>query len=94
VVVRGASGGVVGPPRASISPQLLHGEGNLLLLCVVQEPKLGVYRTKQVVGLQKLSCLNEDRWMSSHKVSIGGQSWSWDVPSPIATMSRVGHELS
>jgi hypothetical protein len=39
LIVRGASGGIVGPPRARISPQLLCGEEGLLSLSVAQEPK-------------------------------------------------------
>jgi hypothetical protein len=32
LVIRGASGGIVGPPRARVTPQLLHGEEGLLHL--------------------------------------------------------------
>jgi hypothetical protein len=42
LVVHGASGGVVGPPRAGITTQLLHGEESLLHLHAAQEPKLGL----------------------------------------------------
>jgi hypothetical protein len=42
LVVYGASGSVVGPPRASFATQLLCGEEGLLHLRAVQEPKLGL----------------------------------------------------
>jgi hypothetical protein len=64
------------------------------MLCAVDEPKLGLNCTKLVLGLQSLSCLSEDWSMSSRKISKGGWSWSGGVPSPITTMSGVGHELS
>jgi hypothetical protein len=41
LVIRGASGGVVGPLRASVTQQLLCGKGGLLHFGAVQEPKLG-----------------------------------------------------
>jgi hypothetical protein len=44
-----------------------------------------------MVGLKRLSCLGEERWMSGREVAIGG--WSGSIPFPIATMSRVGHKL-
>jgi hypothetical protein len=74
LVVREASEGVVGPPRASISPQLLYDKEGLLMLRAVQEPKLGLDHPKPMVGLQKLSCLGKDWQMGSREVSIGGRS--------------------
>jgi hypothetical protein len=94
LVVCGVSGSVVGPPHTCVSPQLPCGEEDLLILCAVQEPKLGLDRLKLVVGLQKLSCLSKERQVSSRKFSVGGRSWSRVVPSPIVTTHRVGHELS
>jgi hypothetical protein len=42
LVIRGASSGVVGPPRPGVTPQLLCGEEGLLHLGAVQEPELGL----------------------------------------------------
>jgi hypothetical protein len=74
LVVHGASGGVVGPPRASIATMLLRDKESLLHLCVVQEPKLGLNHSKSVVGLERLSCLGEEQQMSGHEVTVGGRS--------------------
>jgi hypothetical protein len=74
VVIRGASVGVVDPPRASVTPQLLRGEEGLLHLGAAQESKLGLHHPKLVVGLKRLSCLGEERRMRSHEVAVGGQS--------------------
>jgi hypothetical protein len=46
-----------------------------------------------MIGLKRLSCLGEERRMSGHEVAVGGQSWSWSIACPMATMSRVGHKL-
>jgi hypothetical protein len=91
LVVYGVSGSVFGPPRVSIITQLLCGKESLLHLRVVQEPKLGLDHTKPVVSLKTLSCLGKERWISGREVAVGG--WSWSISCPIATMSRVGHEL-
>jgi hypothetical protein len=91
LVIHGASGGVVGPPRANVTPQLLRGEESLLHFAAVQEPKLGLHHPKLVVGLKRLSCLGEERWMRSHEVAVGGRSWS--IPCPIATTGGVGNEV-
>jgi hypothetical protein len=93
LIIRGASGGVVGPPCASVTPQLLHGEEGLLHFGAAQEPKLGLHDRNSVVGLKRLSCLGEERRMRSREVTVGGQSWSWSIPCPIATTGGVGHEL-
>jgi hypothetical protein len=93
LVIRGASGGVVGPPRASVTPQLLYGEEGLLHFGAAQELELGLHDPKPVVGLKRLSCLGEERRMRSHEVAVGGQSWGWSIPCPIATTGGVGHEL-
>jgi hypothetical protein len=74
LVIRGASGGVVGPPRAGITPQLLSGEVGLLYLDAVREPKLGLHHPKPVVGLKRLSCLGEEQRVRSHEVTVGGRS--------------------
>jgi hypothetical protein len=74
LVIHGASGSVVRPPRASVAPQLLRGEEGLLHLGAAQEPKLGLHHPKPVVGLQRLSCLGEERRVCSHEVAVGG--WS------------------
>jgi hypothetical protein len=76
LVIHGASGGVVGPPRVSVTPQLLRGEEGLLHFGAAQEPKLGLNHPKPVVGLQRLSCLGEERRMCSREVTVGGRSWS------------------
>jgi hypothetical protein len=74
MVIRGASGGVVGPPRASVTPQLLRDEEGFLYFGVAQEPKLGLHHPKSVVSLKRLSCLGEERRMHSREVAVGG--WS------------------
>jgi hypothetical protein len=74
LVVRGVSGGVVGPPCAGIATQLLRGEESLLHLCVVQEPKLGLNHPMPVIGLERLSCLGEEWLVSGREVTVGGQS--------------------
>jgi hypothetical protein len=91
--VRGASGGVVGPPCAGVTPQQLCSEKGLLHLGAVQEPKLGLHHPKPMVGLKRLSCLGEERRVHSREVVVGGRSWSGSISCPIATTSRVGHEL-
>jgi hypothetical protein len=93
LLVHGASGGVVGPPRAGVTTQLLHGEDGLLHLGTVQEPKFGLHHSKLVIGLEGLSCLGEERRVSGREVTVGDQSWSESIPCPIATMSGVGYEL-
>jgi hypothetical protein len=60
LVVRGARGSVVGPPRAGVPTQLLHGEEGLLHFGAAQEPKLGLHHPKPVIGLKRLSCLGEE----------------------------------
>jgi hypothetical protein len=74
LVVRGASGGVVGPPHAGVIPQLLSGKEGLLHLGAAQEPELGLHHPKLVVGLKRLSYLSEERRVRSHEVAVGGQS--------------------
>jgi hypothetical protein len=76
LVIHGASGGVVGPPRASVTLHLLRDEEGLLHLGAAQELELGLHHPKSVVGLKRLSCLDEERRMRSREVTIGGQSWS------------------
>ena len=93
LVVHVASGGVVDPPRADVTPQLLHAEEGLLHLDAEQEPELGLHHPKLVVSLKRLSCLGEERRMRSREVAVGGRSWSWNIPCPIATTGGVGHEL-
>jgi hypothetical protein len=74
LVIHGVSGGVVGPPCAGVTPQLLRGEESLLHLGAVQEFELGLHHPKLVVCLKRLSCLGEERRVRSHKVVVGG--WS------------------
>jgi hypothetical protein len=74
LVIRRASGGVVGPPHASITPQLLRGEEGLLHLSAAQEPELGLHHPKPVVSLKRLSCLGEERLVHSREVAVGGRS--------------------
>jgi hypothetical protein len=93
LVVHGASDGVVGPPRAGITMQLLCSEEGLPHLSAVQEPELGPHHPKPVISPERLSCLGEERQMSDPKVTVGGQSWSGSIFCPIATTSGVGHEL-
>jgi hypothetical protein len=93
LVVHGVSGGVVDPPRAGVTPQLLRDEEGLLHLSAAQEPKLGLHHPKPVVGLKRLSCLGEERRVRSREVAVGGRSWSGSISCPIATMGGVGNEL-
>jgi hypothetical protein len=93
LVVRGVSGGVVDPSHASITTQLWRSEESLLHLCAAQEPKLELNHMKPMVDLERLSCLSEERQMSGHEVVVGGRRWSGGISCPIATTSRVGHEL-
>jgi hypothetical protein len=93
LVIRKASGGIVGPPRAGVTTQLLCGEESLLHFHVVQEPKLGLDHLKPVIGLERLSCLGEERRVSGHEVAIVSRGWSGRISCPMATTSRVGHQL-
>jgi hypothetical protein len=93
LIVHGASSGVVDPPRTGVTPQLLCDEEGLLHLGVAQEPELGLHHLKLVVDLKRLSCLSEERQVSGREVAVGGRSWSGSISHPIATTSRVGHEL-
>jgi hypothetical protein len=93
LVICQASGDVVGPARASITPQLLRDEEGLLHFGAAQEPELGLHDPKPVVGLKRLSCLGEKRRMRSREVAVGGRSWSWSIACPITTTGGVGHEL-
>jgi hypothetical protein len=69
VVIYGVSGCVVGPPHTGITTQLLCGEEGLLHLHAVQEPKLGLDHLKPVIGLERLSCLSEERRVSGRAVT-------------------------
>jgi hypothetical protein len=93
LVIRRASGSVVGPPRASVTPQLLCGEEGLLHFGAAQEPELGLHDPKPMVGLKRLSCLDKERQMRSREVAVGGRSWTCCIPCPIATTGGIGHEL-
>jgi hypothetical protein len=55
LVVHRASGGVVGPSRAGVPTQLLHGEEGLPHFGAAQEPELGLYHPKPVISLERLS---------------------------------------
>jgi hypothetical protein len=92
LVICGASGGVVGPPRTSVTLHLLRGEGGLLHLGAAQEPELGLHHPKPVVGLKRLSCLGEERRVRICEFTVGDRSWS--ITCPIATTGGVGNELS
>jgi hypothetical protein len=94
MVIHGKSGGVVGPPRAGVTPQWLRGEEGLLHLGAAQEPKLGLHHPKPVVGLKRLSCLGEERRMCSCEVAIGGRSWSWSISCPVATTGELAMSCS
>jgi hypothetical protein len=73
--------------------QLLRSEEDLLHLCVVQEPKLGLNHPKPVISLESPSCLSEEGWVSGREVAVDGRRWSRSIPCPMATTSRVGHHL-
>jgi hypothetical protein len=79
LIVRGVSGGVVGPPRAGDTTQLLRGEEDLLHFSAVQEPKLGLHHLKSVIGLKRLSCLGKEWRVSGLKVAVGGRSGSRSI---------------
>jgi hypothetical protein len=74
MVICRVSGGVVVPPCAGITSQLLRGEEGLLHLGAAQELKLGLHHLKLMVGLKRLSCLGEEWRVRSHEVAVGG--WS------------------
>jgi hypothetical protein len=74
--------------------QLLCDEEGLLHFGAAQEPELGLHHPKPVISLERLSCLGEERWVCGRKVTVGGRSTSGSIPGPIATTSRVGHELT
>jgi hypothetical protein len=93
LVVRRVSGDIVGPQHVGVVTQLLHGEESLLHLHTMQTPKFGLDHPKPVIGLERLFCLGEERLVSGRKVAIGSRSWSRSIPCPMATMSRVGHQL-
>jgi hypothetical protein len=94
LVVCGASGGVVGPPRAGITTQLLRGEEGLLHLRAVIEPKLGLDHPKPVISLERFFRLSEEWQVSGRKVVVGSRCWSGSIPRPMAAASRVGYQLS
>jgi hypothetical protein len=83
------SGGVVGPPRAGVPTQLLCGEEGYLYFGAAQEPELGLHHLKPVIGLG-----GSPASVKSRKVTVGGWSGSGSISCLIASMSRVGHELS
>jgi hypothetical protein len=89
LVVHGASGDVVGPPRAGIIMQLLRSEESLLHLHAVQEPKLGLDYTKPVVDLERLSCLSEEQQMSSREVVVCSWSWSGSISCPLPPRAEL-----
>jgi hypothetical protein len=91
MVIIGVSDGVVGPPCAGITTQLLRDEEGLLHLGAAQEPKLVLNHPKPVISLERLPYLGEERQLSDREVAVGGRSWS--IPCPIVTTSRVGHKL-
>jgi hypothetical protein len=93
LVVRRVSDGVVGPPCADVTTQLLCSEEGLLHFGAAQEPKLGLHHPKPVIGLKRLSCLGEERRVSGREVTVGGRSGSRSISYPIGTTSIVGHEL-
>jgi hypothetical protein len=86
LVVHGVSCGVVGPPCTGITMQLLRSEEDLLHLCVVQEPKLGLNHPKPVISLESPSCLSEEGWVSGREVAVDGRRWSRSIPCPMATI--------
>jgi hypothetical protein len=73
--------------------QLLCDEETLLHLRAVQEPKLELNHPKPVIGVKRLSCLDEERLVSGHEVTVGGWNWSGSIPCLMATTNRVGHQL-
>jgi hypothetical protein len=100
LVLCGASGDEVGPPHGGVATKLLCGEGGLLHLYAVQDPKLGldhlVHGTwySLVIGLGRLSCLGEERRVSGHEITVGSWSWRGSIPCPLAATSRGGRQLS
>jgi hypothetical protein len=93
MVIRGVSGGVVGPPHADITPQLLRDKEGLLHLGAAQEPKLGLHHLKPVVCLKRLSCFGEERRVHGRKVTVCGWSCSGSISCPIGTTCGVGNEM-
>jgi hypothetical protein len=68
LVVCGVSGSIVGPPHAGIATQLLRGKEGLLHFGAVQEPNLVLHHPKPVIGLERLSCLDEERRVSGQSL--------------------------
>jgi hypothetical protein len=64
------------------------------MLRAAEEPKLKLDGAQSMVSLQRFTRFSEGRWMSGHKLSIGGRSLSFGIRSPIATTSGVVHELT
>jgi hypothetical protein len=89
LVLCGASDGVVGPPSTGVTTQLLCDEEGLLHFGAAQEPELGLHHPKPVIGLERLSCLGEERRVSGREVAVGDRSGSGNISGPIATTSRV-----
>jgi hypothetical protein len=94
VDVIGAQGIVEFSPRHLVIRGASGNEEDLLHLGAAQEPKLRLHYPKPVVGLKRLSCLSEERQMRSREVVVGGRSWRWSIPCPIATTGGVGNEPS
>jgi hypothetical protein len=82
LVVRGVSGGVVGPPCTGVTMELLRVEEGLLHFGAVQEPELGLLHPKPVISLERLSYLGEERRVSGYEVVVGGWSWSGSISCP------------
>jgi hypothetical protein len=55
LIGREATAGVVGPPCANVTTQLLHSEESLPHFDAAQEPELGLHHPKPVISLERLS---------------------------------------
>jgi hypothetical protein len=83
LIVRGVSGGVVGPPHTGVTTQLLRDKEGLLHLGAAQEPKLGLHHPKPVIGLKRFSCLSEEQRVSDCEVTVGGRSYRGAFLAPL-----------
>jgi hypothetical protein len=92
-MVGGQSGGEVGPPCPSVAQELLCCKECLLMFGITKEPELGLNGTKLMIGLKRFSCFGEGWRAGCQELRIGGRSLPLGVPHPIATTSRVVHEL-
>jgi hypothetical protein len=87
------SGSEVSPLSISGTMKLLGCIHNLLELSIVQEPKLGLNDAKQVIRLEWIRCLSEQRRVRRQEAGVGVHHWLvvWLAHS---TMHEILHQHS